>query len=58
MTRGDVHEHSGNGDIIAGAGLDARHGVGGLPPDAETRGLEDRLSHNPHNQPDPAQRPD
>jgi hypothetical protein len=32
---GDAHGHSGSGDVIAGAGLDAGHHVGGLPRDAE-----------------------
>ena len=50
-----MHEHSRNGDVIAGAGLDAGHRVGGLPRDAKTDRLED-LSHNPHDQPDPAER--
>jgi hypothetical protein len=55
---GNVHEHSGNGDFVSGAGLDAGPGVHGLPAVAETNRLEQHCRYEPHDQPKPTERSD
>ena len=50
-----MHEHSGNGGFVACADLDAWDRVRGVPANAETDRLDEDLSHDPRDEPKPAE---